>query len=83
MKSKKILALVPVSYTHLDRLAEQYDGKAVVGKVNIDEEMELAQQYGVSTIPSLLFFQNGKVVHTLVGARSEREYQEALNQLLS
>ena len=54
-----------------------------MGKVNIDEEMELAQQYGVSTIPSLLFFQNGKVVHTLVGARSEREYQEALNQLLS
>lgn len=67
----------------VDRLAGQYEGKAIVGKVNIDEEMELAQQYGVSTIPSLLFFRNGKVVNTLVGARSEGEYQEALNELLS
>ena len=56
---------------------------AKVCKLNIDEEMELAQQYGVSTIPSLLFFQNGKVVNTLVGARSEGEYQQALNELLS
>ena len=72
-------AVAPV----VDRLAQQYDGKVVVGKVNIDEEMELAQQYAVTTIPSLLFFQNGRVVETLVGVRSEEDYRQAMDALLS
>ncbi|MGH9321054.1 MAG: thioredoxin, partial [Vicinamibacteria bacterium] len=51
----------------LEELASEFDGKAKVVKVNVDEEQALAMQYGVRSIPTLLFFQGGKVVDQLVG----------------
>ncbi len=52
----------------MDELAQEYAGKLKVGKVNVDKEGELAAQYSVMSIPALLFFKNGKVVDTVIGA---------------
>ena len=52
----------------IDELAEDYDGVASVGKVNVDDFPALASEYGVRGIPTLLVFQDGKVVDQVVGA---------------
>ena len=48
-------------------IAEEFEGKIKVGKVNVDEENELAMQYRVASIPTLLLFKNGQLVNTSVG----------------
>lgn len=66
----------------IDAVAGEVEGVAKVGKVNIDEAGELAQKYGVQSIPTFLFFKDGEVKDTIVGARvtqdSLREQLEAL-----
>ncbi len=52
----------------LETLAEEYDGKLMVAKVNTDDDYKYAQQYGVQGIPTLLFINNGEEVDRLVGA---------------
>ncbi len=52
------------------QLAEKYAGKVKVGKVNVDENSDLAATYGISSIPSLLIFQNGEVASQRVGGAS-------------
>jgi thioredoxin 1 len=53
----------------IEELAKNYAGKAVIGKVNVDEERSLAQKYKVFSIPTLFIFKDGQVVDQLVGAR--------------
>lgn len=65
----------------LDELATDFAGRARVGKVNIDEAPELAAQYGVQSIPTLLFFKRGQVSEQLVGAKSKRELKSILDRL--
>ncbi len=62
----------------IDEIADEVDGKALVCKVNIDEEQNLAQEYRVMSIPTLLFFKDGKVVNQLVGVRPKEEILDAL-----
>ena len=52
----------------VDELAKEYDGKAVVGKVNVDFNPKIATDYGIMSIPALLFFKNGQLVDKQVGA---------------
>ncbi len=52
----------------VEELATQYAGQLKVGKLNVDEQPEIAQRYGISGIPALLFFDQGQVVDTVVGA---------------
>ena len=52
----------------VDRLHEEYEGKAVIGKVNVDEEPSLAQKFGVMSIPTVLIFKNGQLVDTQIGS---------------
>ena len=52
---------------HLDTLAAEFDGKAKVAKVNVDENMRYAQQFGVRGIPRLIMFKNGEPVDDLTG----------------
>ena len=54
----------------VEKMAEVYDGKIKVGKVNSDEENALAAKYGIMSIPSFLIFKNGEVIDTLTGAMS-------------
>ena len=53
----------------IEQLAEEYEGKAKVGKVNVDEEGELSQAFGVMSIPTIVLVKDGKVVKQAVGAR--------------
>ena len=62
----------------IDELAEQYDGTVKVGKLNIDENPQAPSDLGISSIPAVLLFKNGKVVKTLVGVQPKERYEAAL-----
>jgi len=53
----------------VEQVGAEFEGRAVVGKVNVDEEAGLAQKFGVMSIPTLIVVKDGKVVETAVGAR--------------
>ena len=63
----------------VEKLAALYDGKAVIGKVETDSEMELAQKYGISAIPTLIFFKNGVEFERRVGVVPEAALREILD----
>ena len=62
----------------MEQLAEEYEGKAKVGKVNVDEEGELSQAFGVMSIPTIVLVKDGKVVKQAVGARPKAEVEAML-----
>ena len=62
----------------IEQLAEEYEGKAKVGKVNVDEEGELSQAFGVMSIPTIVLIKDGKVVRQAVGARPKAEVEAML-----
>ena len=64
----------------LDELSQEYDGKATVGKVNVDNEMDLAQKYNVSSIPTLIVMKDGAEAQRFVGVTSKEELAKALDQ---
>jgi thioredoxin 1 len=66
----------------LDELAAEYDGKARVAKVNIDDHQDLAAQYGIRAIPTLLVFKGGQVVDQMVGMKSKRDLKASLDRAL-
>ena len=59
-------------------IADEYDGKILVGKVNVDEEPVLTMQYNVSSIPTLMVFKNGQLVNKAVGYREKDEILKML-----
>ena len=67
----------------IDELVGEYDGKATISKVNVDEASELAQQFGVSSIPTLLVMKDGKEVNRFVGVTSKDNLSKALDEALS
>jgi len=66
----------------IDEISQEYEGKAVVGKVDIDANQEFAAKYGVRNIPTVLVFQNGEVVGRQVGVAQKNAYAEALDAVL-
>lgn len=66
----------------IESLAGRYEGKAVVGKVNTDEEQELAMGFGLSGIPTVIFFKDGKEIDRLVGVMPPEAYVQVLEQNL-
>ena len=67
----------------IDEMATEYEGRALVGKVNVDNNSEFSAKYGVRSIPTVFFFQNGVVVDRSVGAVPKSTLDEKLNALLS
>ena len=63
----------------IEELAAEYDGRAIVAKVDVDNEGELASRYNVMSIPTVIFFENGEEVKRLIGARRKAEYQAELD----
>jgi thioredoxin 1 len=63
----------------LDELAGEFEGKAKIGKVNIDEHQGVAGQYGVSSIPTILIFKGGEVVEQHVGLKPKAALADSLN----
>ncbi|MGB2553893.1 thioredoxin family protein, partial [Campylobacter sp. MOP51] len=66
----------------IDELAEEFDGKAKICKVNTDEVQDLAVEFGIRSIPTLLFFKDGEVVEQMVGAQSKQAIADKINSLL-
>ena len=66
----------------VEKLAEEYDGKVLVGKVDTDSEMSLAQRFGISAIPTLIFFKNGAELKRSVGVVSEDALKAILEENL-
>ena len=66
----------------VDELAEEYDGKAVVGKVNVDDNSTVPSEYGIRNIPALLVFKNGEIVDKVIGAVPKNVLAEKLDAQL-
>ncbi len=63
----------------IESLDKKYEGKAVIGKVNVDEEQELAIRYGVMSIPTVIFFKNGQEIGRKVGVMGDKAFSDVLD----
>lgn len=66
----------------IERVAQANQGKMTVGKMNVDDNQDTPQQYGIQGIPTLLIFKQGKVVGQLVGYQSQEAIQKVINENL-
>ena len=66
----------------VEELAGDYDGKAVVGKVDVDNNPGVAAKFGIRNIPTILFFKNGEVVDKQVGAAPKQTFSAKLDALM-
>ncbi len=66
----------------VEEIAAEYEGRAVIGKCNVDESSDTPMKYGIRNIPTLLFFKNGQLVDRLVGAVPKGEITAKLDSLL-
>jgi thioredoxin 1 len=64
----------------IEQLATQYKGKLKVTKLNVDDHQQTAQMYGIRSMPTLLFFKNGKVIDQIVGAPPKAKLEEAFKK---
>jgi thioredoxin 1 len=67
----------------LDELAGDFDGKVKIGKVNVDNNQELATKYGISSIPQLFYFKDGEVVNQITGLKSKADLSASFDELLA
>ena len=67
----------------VEDLSKDYEGTATIGKLNVDDNREIAAQYGIMSIPTLLFFKNGEVVDKLVGVASKSDLKKKLDAHLA
>jgi len=68
---------------HVEAVAEQFAGKAKVYKVDVDQETELASQYGIMSIPTLMIFKGGKQVDQIVGAQPQKAIADRLERAIA
>jgi thioredoxin 1 len=66
----------------VEEMAEEYDGKAVIGKVDVDSNPNVAMKYGIRNIPTVLFIKNGEIADKQVGAAPKNVFASKLNVLL-
>ena len=66
----------------IEELAKEYEGKIKVGKVNVDENNDLAIRYGVMSIPTMKFFKGGKIVNEIIGAAPKAQFEDAIKKLI-
>ena len=67
----------------LHELALEYDGNLTVGKLDVDNNPDIAMKYGIRSIPALIFFKNGEAVHTIVGARPKGALKKEIDGVLT
>lgn len=65
----------------IEEVADDFEGRAKVGKLDVDDNPQVAMQYGIRSIPTLLFFKDGEVVDQLIGATSKKVLTEKLESL--
>lgn len=66
----------------IDELADEYSDKAVICKLNVDEEPQIAQKYGVSSIPTIILFKNGEIIASSVGYKPKAELAKLIDSLI-
>ena len=66
----------------IDELSNEYDGKAIIGKVDVDSNQEFAAKYGVRNIPTVLLFKGGELIDRKVGVSPKQVYAEAIDNVL-
>jgi thioredoxin 1 len=66
----------------VEELAQEYEGKAVIGKYNVDEGDDLVAEYGIRNIPVLLFIKGGELVHKIVGAAPKAQVAEQIEKFM-
>ena len=66
----------------ISELAEEYDGRIVVGKCDVEENEDIAMEYNIRNIPTILFFKGGQIVDKIVGAQAKARIQEKFDALL-
>jgi thioredoxin 1 len=66
----------------VEKMAEKYEGQMKIGKLDVDEDMEIAQKYRVASIPTFIFFKNGEPVETFVGGMSANELESKIQKFL-
>lgn len=67
----------------IDELAEEYQGRAKVGKVDVDKALQVATRFNIQSIPTVVLFEDGQPVEMIVGARTKRDYQSVLEGRLA
>jgi thioredoxin len=67
----------------IEELHSEYDGKASIGKVNVDTNPKISMDYGVRSIPTILFFKNGQVVDKQVGVTTKKALEDKINSALA
>ncbi|MDL2262598.1 thioredoxin [Bacteroidales bacterium OttesenSCG-928-I21] len=67
---------------HIDQLSEEYEGKAIIGKVDVDNSTEIAAKYSVRNIPTVIYLKNGEVVDKVVGAVPKDALKAKLDAIL-
>lgn len=65
----------------IEAVAEEFEGKVKVGKLNVDNAPDTAQKYGIMSIPTLLYFKNGEIINKTIGVVSKSEIEQVLNSL--
>lgn len=66
----------------IESLASEYEGKVGVAKVNVDENQQLAAKYGIMSIPTVMIFNEGKVVEQFIGVQPKGVYEDALKKYI-
>ncbi|MDQ3099615.1 MAG: thioredoxin [bacterium] len=66
----------------VEEIAEEFNGKAKVGKLDVDQNQQAAGKFGIMSIPTLAIFKNGKVVKTMIGVQSKNTLSEELNKVI-
>ncbi|MFA7081316.1 MAG: thioredoxin [Bacteroidales bacterium] len=66
----------------IEELSVEYDGRVVIGKVNVDESNDITSQFSIRNIPTVLFLKNGEVVDKLVGAQSKSKFVDIIEKNL-
>ncbi len=66
----------------MEELSNEYDGKIVVGKCDVEDNDDIAMEFGVRNIPTVLFFKNGQLVDKFVGAAAKGKFQEKFDKLI-
>ena len=67
---------------YVDELATEYEGKAIIGKYNVDDDNALSSEMGIRNIPTILFFKGGKLVYKQVGASSKADHKAKIEDNL-
>lgn len=67
----------------VEELAKEYEGKLIVGKLNVDENTDTAGKYGIMSIPTLAFFKKGQVVKTIIGAQPKESLKKVIDEVLA